>query len=82
MRYPGRTHSIFSVAVAYSNQKKIDAEAKQLQTNAATFARQTTQWLKLMEDFSGAMKVGQFSIWSLGGAMKVGQFSIWTSMVL
>lgn len=46
-----------SVAVAYSNQRKIDTEAKQLQTNATTFAKQTSQWLKLVEEFNGAMKV-------------------------
>jgi len=48
---------LFSVSVAYSNQKRIDAEAKQLQTNAATFAKQTSQWLKLMEEFSYSLKV-------------------------
>lgn len=46
-----------SVSVAYANQRKIDNEAKTLQMNAATFARQTALWLKSMEEFSSALKV-------------------------
>lgn len=39
------------------NQKKLDTETKILQNNAAQFAKQTTQWLKLIEDFNTSLKV-------------------------
>lgn len=45
------------VAQAYVNQKKLDTETKILQANAAQFAKQTMQWLKLVEDFNTALKV-------------------------
>ena len=45
------------VAMAYDNEKKLDAEAKQLQANAAQFAKQSMQWLQLVENFNGALKV-------------------------
>ena len=45
------------VAQAYVNQKKLDTETKILQANASQFCRQTTQWLKLVEDFNTALKV-------------------------
>ena len=47
----------FSVAQAYVNQKKLDTETKILQANVNQFAKQTTQWLKLVEDFNQALKV-------------------------
>lgn len=46
-----------SVAQAYLNQKRLDAEAKQLHTSATKFARQTQQWMNLIEGFSSALKV-------------------------
>jgi GCN5-like protein 1 (GCN5L1) len=48
----------YSVAQAYVNQKKLDTETKILQANVNQFAKQTTQWLKLVEDFNQALKVG------------------------
>lgn len=45
------------VAQAYLNQKRLDAEAKQLHIGATNFAKQTQQWLTLIEGFSGALKV-------------------------
>ncbi len=39
------------------NQKKLDTETKILQANATHFAKQTMQWLKLVEDFNQSLKV-------------------------
>ena len=47
----------YRVAQAYVNQKKLDTETRILHTNAATFSKQTLQWLKLVEDFNTALKV-------------------------
>lgn len=41
------------------NQKKLDTETKILHANVTHFAKQTTQWLKLVEDFNQALKVSQ-----------------------
>lgn len=49
--------TVYSVAQAYVNQKKLDAETKTLQTNAAQFVKQTQSWLKLVEDFNQSLKV-------------------------
>lgn len=46
-----------SVAQAYINQKRLDAEAKQLHISATNFAKQTQQWMNLIEGFSSALKV-------------------------
>jgi len=46
-----------SVAQAYVNQKKLDTETKILHANVTHFAKQTTLWLKLVEDFNQALKV-------------------------
>ena len=50
-----------SVAQAYVNQKKLDTETKILHANVTHFAKQTTQWLKLVEDFNQALKVSRHS---------------------
>lgn len=53
------------VAQAYLNQKKLDAEAKQLHTSAGSFAKQTQQWVGLVESFSGALKeLGDVENWA------------------
>ena len=52
--------SFNSVAQAYVNQKKLDTETKILQNNATHFARQTVQWLKLIEDFNTSLKVNDY----------------------
>jgi len=66
-------HLNVGVAQAYLNQKKLDAEAKQLQTNATNFAKQTQSWLHLVESFSGALKeIGDVENWarSIEGDMR------------
>lgn len=55
----------FRVAQAYLNQKKLDAEAKQLQISATNFAKQTQSWLNLVESFSSALKeIGDVENWA------------------
>lgn len=58
-------HLNVGVAQAYLNEKKLDSEARQLQQNAASFSRQTQQWLQLVEGFSSALKeVGDVENWA------------------
>uniref|UniRef100_A0A2R5L451 Biogenesis of lysosome-related organelles complex 1 subunit 1 n=1 Tax=Ornithodoros turicata TaxID=34597 RepID=A0A2R5L451_9ACAR len=56
-------HLNVGVAQAYLNQKKLDAETKQLHTNANNFAKQTTQWLHLIDNFNHALKVIHASLY-------------------
>lgn len=61
------------VAQAYLNQKKLDAEAKQLQNSATNFAKQTQLWLNLVESFSSSLKeIGDAENWarSIEGDMR------------
>lgn len=46
-----------SVAQAYLNQKRLDAEAKQLHASANNFSRQTYLWMSQIDAFSNALKV-------------------------
>ncbi|XP_066145334.1 biogenesis of lysosome-related organelles complex 1 subunit 1 [Euwallacea fornicatus] len=58
-------HLNVGVAQAYLNQKKLDAEAKQLHTSAQAFSKQTQQWLSLVESFSSALKeLGDVENWA------------------
>ncbi|KAH8253395.1 hypothetical protein KR032_005264 [Drosophila birchii] len=62
------------VAQAYLNQKRLDAEAKQLHMGATNFAKQTHQWLQLIDNFSSALKeLGDVENWarSIEGDMHV-----------
>ncbi|KAK0175011.1 hypothetical protein PV327_008796 [Microctonus hyperodae] len=66
-------HLNVRVAQAYLNQKKLDAEAKQLQQCATAFAKQTYSWLNLVESFSSALKeIGDAENWaqSIEGDMR------------
>ena len=54
-----------SVEKAYENQRKLDREAKALQTHSAKFIKQTTQWLSLVEGFHKNLKsVGDLEQWA------------------
>ncbi|CAN7993171.1 hypothetical protein HPB47_028346 [Ixodes persulcatus] len=58
-------HLNVGVAQAYLNQKKLDAEVKQLHSNAANFAKQTTNWLHLVDNFNHALKeLGDIENWA------------------
>lgn len=47
------------------NQKRLDAEAKLLHQSALTFAKQTQQWLSLVDNFNGALKeIGDVENWA------------------
>lgn len=53
------------VAQAYLNQKKLDAEAKQLHQSAIVFSKQTSQWLALIDNFNSALKeLGDVENWT------------------
>lgn len=45
------------MAQAYVNQRKLDHEVKTLQVQAAQFAKQTGQWITMVENFNQALKV-------------------------
>uniref|UniRef100_A0A5F9D169 Biogenesis of lysosome-related organelles complex 1 subunit 1 n=1 Tax=Oryctolagus cuniculus TaxID=9986 RepID=A0A5F9D169_RABIT len=51
-------HLNVGVAQAYVNQRKLDREVKTLQAQAAQFAKQTGQWIGMVENFNQALKVG------------------------
>ncbi|EDO43565.1 predicted protein [Nematostella vectensis] len=53
------------VEQAYINQRKLETEAKQLQTQANTFAKQSVLWLQMVESFNQALKeLGDVENWS------------------
>jgi len=58
-------HLNVGVAQAYLNQKRLDAEAKQLHTNATDFSKQTANWLSLVTAFNTTLKdLGDVENWS------------------
>uniref|UniRef100_UPI00358FB330 biogenesis of lysosome-related organelles complex 1 subunit 1 n=1 Tax=Myxine glutinosa TaxID=7769 RepID=UPI00358FB330 len=53
------------VGRAYQNQRRLDAEAKNLQVQAAQFSKQTAQWLSMVENFNQALKeIGDVENWA------------------
>lgn len=53
------------VAQAYLNQRKLDAEAKQLHTNITQFSKLAGQWMTLMENMNKAVnELGDLKNWS------------------
>ena len=48
------------VANVFSNQKKLEAETRALQSSTAKFAKQTAQWLQMIDNFNTALKVSRF----------------------
>lgn len=54
-----------SVEKAYENQRKLDKEAKALQSHSSRYIKQTTQWLNLVEGFHKNLKsVGDLEQWA------------------
>lgn len=45
------------VSKVFTNQKKIEVQAVQLQTQTERFSKQTAQWLQLIEGFNQSLKV-------------------------
>ncbi|KAJ1160587.1 hypothetical protein NDU88_001083 [Pleurodeles waltl] len=58
-------HLNVGVAQAYVNQRKLDHEVKTLQIQAAQFAKQTGQWIGMVENFNQALKeIGDVENWA------------------
>ena len=58
-------HLNVGVAQAYLNQKRLDAEAKRLHANATEFAKQTQNWISLVDSFNGSLKeLGDVKSWA------------------
>lgn len=58
-------HLNVGVAQAYLNQKRLDAEAKRLHCNATEFAKQTQNWISLVDSFNGSLKeLGDVKSWA------------------
>ncbi|XP_076864931.1 biogenesis of lysosome-related organelles complex 1 subunit 1 isoform X1 [Brachyhypopomus gauderio] len=58
-------HLNVGVAQAYVNQRKLDHEVKTLQVQASQFAKQTAQWINMVEGFNQALKeIGDVENWA------------------
>lgn len=56
---------VSSVARAYVNQRKLDAESKQLVANIDHFSRSMNQWTNLMNNFNDSLKqLGDVENWA------------------
>ena len=54
-----------SVAMAYQNQKKLDVEVKNLQSNTAKLTKQIGDWIKLSTAFNQGLKeLGDIENWA------------------
>mmetsp|Transcript_59405 Transcript_59405/g.139963 ORF Transcript_59405/g.139963 Transcript_59405/m.139963 type:complete len:159 (-) Transcript_59405:259-735(-) len=54
-----------NVTEVFATQKKLEKEVKGLQTNTSHFAKQTRQWLEMIDDFNNNLKeVGDFQNWA------------------
>uniref|UniRef100_A0AAR2K833 Biogenesis of lysosome-related organelles complex 1 subunit 1 n=1 Tax=Pygocentrus nattereri TaxID=42514 RepID=A0AAR2K833_PYGNA len=57
--------STLNGAAAYVNQRKLDHEVKTLQVQAGQFAKQTAQWISMVEGFNQALKeIGDVENWA------------------
>ncbi|GCB73278.1 hypothetical protein scyTo_0006701 [Scyliorhinus torazame] len=58
-------HLNVGVAQAYVNQRKLDNKVKTLQIQAAQFAKQTQQWLGMVDNFNQVLKeIGDVENWA------------------
>jgi len=54
------------VSSIFNNQKKLEAEAKALQTATQKFSKQTNQWLTIIDNFNNSLKeLGDIENWAL-----------------
>lgn len=54
-----------SVEKAYENQRKLDIEAKTLQSHSSRYIKQTAQWINLVEGFHKNLKsLGDLEQWA------------------
>lgn len=53
------------VAHVHANQRKLEQETRNLQAQATRFAKQTTQWLSLVDGFNESLKeIGDIENWA------------------
>lgn len=53
------------VALMFHNQRRLEAEAKDLQTLTSRYAKQTQKWVQCVNNFNHALKeVGDLESWS------------------
>uniref|UniRef100_A0A8C2WAP4 Biogenesis of lysosome-related organelles complex 1 subunit 1 n=1 Tax=Chinchilla lanigera TaxID=34839 RepID=A0A8C2WAP4_CHILA len=72
-------HPNMGVAQAYMNQRKLDHEVKTLQVQAAQFAKQTSQWIGMVENFNQALReIGDVEKWAC--SIKLDMYTIATAL--
>uniref|UniRef100_A0A2K5QXW7 Biogenesis of lysosome-related organelles complex 1 subunit 1 n=1 Tax=Cebus imitator TaxID=2715852 RepID=A0A2K5QXW7_CEBIM len=71
-------HLNVCVAQAYMNQRKLDHEVKTLQVQTAQFAKQTGQWIGMVENFNHAPKeIGDVENWARTHELPLVWLLIW-----